>query len=412
MESCDLDLSDDQRLIRETCRQFTDGDIIPFIHGNRDREWLAPPEDRLPLALLEKADELGLRTLGVPERFGGIAFEKGTQARTFAIVAEEIGRGDSGFADKLVQNWKVSVLLEAYAAEPLKERLFSEFMARPDYLMAHALTEPKGASDRWLPYNAPEANMDTRAVADGDDWVINGRKHYISNGFDASLYVVYANTNPAAGISDGTSSFIVERGTPGFNVVRANETVGGRYMNNGEIEFIDCRIPGDRLLVRDQALRKAAVYFNPGKILQAAKNLGVGVGAYNDTVRYVHDHVQGGRPLIGHQAVALHLADMAVRLEAVRAMLYRAARALDAGTGDAGRLCLMVKVFASTAVFEVCKTAMELHGGAGAMLDAGIEKYLRDAAIFLHMDGTNDVHAFKIIRSLFPDTAGAYAGGG
>ncbi|MEE8370586.1 MAG: acyl-CoA dehydrogenase family protein [Sphingomonadales bacterium] len=410
MDRREIDLSEEQSMILRTCRQFVNDRIIPFVRENREREWTAPPDERVPVELLEAADELGLRTLGVPKEYGGMEFEEGTQARTLALIAEEIARGDSGFADKLVQNWKVSVLLSAYAPKHLQERLFGEFMADPSFLMAHALTEPKGASDRWLPYNVPEANMDTRAEFKDGHWVLNGRKHFISNGYDAKLYIVYANTNPALGISEGTSSFIVPRDTEGFQVARANETIGCRFMNNGEIVLEDCRLPEDHLMVKDVALKKAGVYFNPGKILQAAKNLGVGMAAFEDTERYVKEHIQGGRPLIKHQIIAGHLADMAIKLEAVRALVSWSARALDEGTADAGRLCMKVKVFASEEVFDVCRMAMEIHGGSGAMLEMGIEKYFRDASIFLHMDGTNDVHRFKIIKAMFPDDAGAYAG--
>jgi alkylation response protein AidB-like acyl-CoA dehydrogenase len=186
--------------------------------------------------------------------------------------------------------------------------------------------------------------------------------------------------------------------------------MGARYMNNGEIVFDDCRVPEDHLLVKDVAIKKAGVYFRPGKILQAAKNLGVGVAAYEETVNYVQQWVQGGRTLIKHQAVANTLADMAIKLETVRTFTRFAARALDEGASDAEKLCLMAKVYAADAVFDVCKSAMELHGGSGVMIEVGMEKHFRDAAVFLHMDGTQDIHRFKIVRAMFPDTAGTYAG--
>jgi alkylation response protein AidB-like acyl-CoA dehydrogenase len=252
--------------------------------------------------------------------------------------------------------------------------------------------------------------MDTRATFADGQWTINGRKQYISNGYDATLYVVYANTNPAVGMLQGTSSFLVPRDTPGLTVTRCNETIGGRYMNNGEIVFEDCRVPEDHLLVRDDALGKAGVYFRPGKILQAAKNLGTGLAAFEDTATFVQQHVQGGRILIKHQATALRLAKMAIKLDAVTAFVRHAARAVDENAADADKLCNMVKVFASEEVFEVCRQALELHGGHGAMLDVGIEKYLRDASVYLHMDATVDVSAFKIIKAMFPATAGKYAG--
>lgn len=403
-------LTDEQRLMRQTTQQYVDRVIIPFIEENREREWLFDPEARMSPVILEEADRAGLRALGVPERFGGVGIDPTTESQTFAIIATEIARGDSGIADKLVQNWKISVLLRNLAPEHLQEQWFTTYMADPQFLMAHCLTEPRGASDRWLPYNAPEANMDTKAVKDGDTWVINGRKQFISNGYDANLYVVYANTQPERGMLDGTSSFLVPRDTPGLEVTRCNETIGGRFMNNGEIVFEDCRIPADHLLAYNDALGKAGVYFKPGKIIQAAKNLGIGLGAYLDTVAFVHERVQGGKVLIKHQAVASRIAQMATKLEAVAALLRHAALAVDEGSPQAQPLCDMVKVFASEEIMKVCQHAVELHGGYGAMLEVGIEKYFRDAAVYLHMDATVDVSNFKIVRALFPETAAQYAG--
>ncbi|MEA2873355.1 MAG: acyl-CoA dehydrogenase, partial [Hyphomicrobiales bacterium] len=333
--------TEEQNLMRASCRAFVDDAVIPFIRANWQREWDLNPGARLPASILEGADKIGIRTLGVPEEFGGIELEPGSEVQTFALISEEIARGDSGLADKLVQNWKVSVLLRNLAPRHLQETWFARLVADPQFLLAHCLTEPRGASDRWLPYNVPEAAMQTRAVKDGDTWVINGRKQFISNGYDAGLYVVYANTNPKVGMLQGTSSFLVPRDTPGLTVARCNETMGCRFMNNGELVFEDMRVPADHLLVENNALAKAGVYFRPGKIIQAAKNLGVGVRAFEVTADYVQNYVQGGRILIKHQAVALRLADMATRIEAVRALLGRAAQAVDDNTGDADTLCNM-----------------------------------------------------------------------
>ncbi len=301
----DRGLSEEQRMMRQSCHDFVDDVVLPFIKQNWQREWSMVPEDRLPVSILEGAEKIGIRTLGVPEEYGGVELEKGTEVRTFALVAEEIARGDSGLADKLVQNWKVSVLLRQFAPKHLQEKWFKRLVAEPKFLMAHCLTEPRGASDRWLPYNVPEAAMQTKAVKANGGWVINGRKQFISNGYDASLYVVYANTNPKVGMLQGTSSFLVPRETKGFTVARCNETLGCRFMNNGEMVFEDMFVPDDHLLVQDSALGSAGVYFRPGKIIQAAKNLGVGVRAFEATAEYVQNYVQGGRILIKHQAVAL-----------------------------------------------------------------------------------------------------------
>jgi alkylation response protein AidB-like acyl-CoA dehydrogenase len=410
MEMIERGLTEEQRMMRESCRAFVDDFVTPFIRKEWQREWLMDPDARLPRSILEQADKIGIRTLGIPEEFGGVQLDPKTEVQTFAMVSEEIARGDSGLADKLVQIWKVSVLLRNLAPRHLQERWFPKVVADPGFLLAHCLTEPRGASDRWLPYNVPEAAMHTRAVRKNGEWVINGRKQFISNGYDASLFVVYANTNPAVGMLQGTSSFLVPRATPGLTIARCNETMGGRFMNNGELVFEDCRVPADHLLAENNALGKAGIYFRPGKIIQASKNLGVGMAAYERTCEYVQTYVQGGRILIKHQAVALRLADMATKLAAVRALLREAARAVDGNTPDADYLCNMVKVLASEEVFKVAQHAMELHGGNGVMLDFGIEKLVRDAAVFLHMDGTVDVSRFKIVKAMFPSSAGAYAG--
>ena len=408
MEMHMMALTEEQKQMRQLCRDFVDDKVIPFIRANREREWTAPPQERLPWELLKEAHKLGLRSLGVPEKYGGIKLE--SQAQTFAVIAEELARGDSGFSDMMGQLWKIPVLLSHIAPPHLQDVWFPRFMDDPTFLIAHCLTEPRGASDRWLPYNAPEANMNTKAVFKDGHWVINGRKQFITNGYDAKLYVVYANTNPSVGVADGTSSFLVPRDTPGLIPTKVNEKMGARYMNNGEIVFDDCRVPEDHLLVKDVAIKKAGVYFSPGKILQAAKNLGVGVAAYEETLVYVQNYVQGGRTLIKHQAVANTVAQMAIELETVRTFTRHAARALDEGASDAVPLSLMAKVYAADAIFDVCKHAMELHGGSGVMVEVGMEKHFRDAAIFLHMDGTQDIHRFKIIRAMFPETAGTYAG--
>jgi acyl-CoA dehydrogenase len=410
MEMTQRGLSEEQKMMRESCRAFVDDFVTPFIRGNWQREWLMDPDARLPAEILQQADRIGIRTLGVPEEFGGVQLDPATEVRSFAVIAEEIARGDSGLADKLVQNWKVSVLLRNFAPRHLQERWFLKLTSDPGFLLAHCLTEPRGASDRWLPYNVPEAAMHTRAVLEGEHWVINGRKQFISNGYDAGLFVVYANTNPKVGMLQGTSSFLVPRNTKGLTIARCNETIGCRFMNNGELVFENLRVPRDHLLAEGDALGKAAIYFRPGKIIQAAKNLGVGMAAFERTAEYVQSYVQGGRILIKHQAVALRLADMATRLAAVRALVREAARAVDEGAADADGLCNMAKVFASEEIMKVAQHAMELHGGNGAMLDFGVEKLFRDASIFLHMDATTDISRLKIVKSMFPRTAGAYAG--
>lgn len=404
-------LAEEHRILWQSCHDFVDREIIPFIKGDREREWTTPPEDRVPREIFEAVDKLGVRTMGVPEKFGGVEVDPASEALVFTLVALELARGDCGLADKLIQTWKLSVLMRTYASQRVQETWFPRIVADPTFLMAHAVSEPRGSSDRFLPYNVPASNMETRAVRDGDEWVINGRKHFITNGYDGTLFFVYANTDNSAGVLDGTSSFVVPRDTPGVSIARCNETLGARLMNNGEIVFEDCRVPADHLLVENVALPKAeVVFYRLGKLLQAAKNLGVGQAAFDDTAAWVEEHVQGGRILIKHQAVAVRLADMAIKLEAVRSFLFRVAAALDRDEPAALNLCNMLKIFAANSVIEICRQGMELHGGYGSMMEMGYEKYIRDAAMFPHMDGSEDLVSFKIIKNMFPHSAGVYAG--
>ncbi|MBT8001644.1 MAG: acyl-CoA dehydrogenase family protein, partial [Rhodospirillales bacterium] len=144
-------LSEDQRMMRDTVHAYIDDVVAPYIRDNWEKEWSMEPADRVPAEILQKADEIGIRTLGVPEEFGGMELDPATEVQTFAVISEEVARGDSGLADKLAQNWKVSVLLRNLAPRHLQEKWFPRLMEDPNFLLAHCLTEPRGASDRWLP---------------------------------------------------------------------------------------------------------------------------------------------------------------------------------------------------------------------------------------------------------------------
>jgi alkylation response protein AidB-like acyl-CoA dehydrogenase len=399
-------LTEDQLAFQRLCRDFTDNELLPWLAANRDREWNAPPHERLPQELMARADAIGLRTLGIPEEHGGIPLDTLTQA----LMVEELGRGDPGFTTTIVQNWKVAAEFARHASPELAAEWFERFKTDPGFLWANCLTEPRGASDRVLPYNAPEASMQTRAVRDDDEWVINGAKHYVSNGGTASAFIVYANTDPTAGVRDGVSSFLVGRDAPGFSIGRVNEKIGHRLVVNAELVFEDCRIPATHLLVENKALGGAGVYLLQGRVLNAARAMGVMQAALDNSARYAQEHFHGGKIIIKHQVVAARLADMATTVETCRAITYRAARAIDAGADDAVALSLMAKLHCGEAVFDIARAAMELHGGAGVMVEAGIEKHLRDSTVFGHTEGTADMQRFKIIKALFPETAGVYAG--
>ena len=217
-----LVLNEEQVMLKDAARDFLRG-RAPVSHLREIRD--SNNQDGFSRELWAEMVEMGWSSILVPEEHGGFDLDPETEVRTFALIAEEVARGDSGLADKLVQNWKVAILLREVAPKDLVAPWFRRLRDDPGFLLAHALTEPRGASDRWLPYNAPEAAMQTRAVRDGDHWVLNGRKQYISNGYDAGLYVVYANTDRTKGMLQGTSSFLIPRDTPGFTVSNTHSPV-------------------------------------------------------------------------------------------------------------------------------------------------------------------------------------------
>ena len=284
-------------------------------------------------------------------------------------------------------------------------------MADPSFLSCQAVSEPQGASDRWLPYEVPETKLRTTAVLDGDHWVINGNKQFITNGYDADIIQLYATTDKEADMWQGTSCILVPRDTPGVTVTRCNETLGLRYMNNGELVFEDVRVPKEYMMIENTAFGAAdVVFYRLVKVIQSAYALGLCIAAFDDASTFTQDNVQGGRQIIKHQAIAVRMSDMAVKISALRAFIFSTARALDEDAEDAGIQCEMLKVYAADLSVAVCHQAVEIHGGYGTMIEFGVEKYLRDALMFSHMDGTKDICAFRLMKHFFPETEGAYAG--
>ncbi len=405
MESRWAQLPESDRAWAERAKGFVDEYVHPWVHARRDDEWSAAPDQRVPWELIEEADRQGLRTMGL--------FDEAIEPPStlgFAAVCEELARGESALIDILLQGWKVNSIIDGHAAPHLRDHWVGRYLAEPRLVYSHCSTEPQGSSDRWLGYDHPDVAMRTTAELRDGEWVLNGRKQYITNGPDSGLYVVYATTTPGAKPSEGTSNFLVPRDTPGLRIGKVFEKMGGRLFNNAELILEDCRVPEDHLLIRDSAAGTSARRFPGSKVYIAAQALGLAQAAYEDAVRYVHDRVQGRRPIIGHQAVAMRLADMAIRIESTRSLVHRAARAFDVEAPDRRVLRDMAKVSAAETAFEVARQTVELHGGLGVMREGGVERHLRDATLFLHLDGTNDIHRLRIIESLFPGTREYYVG--
>lgn len=390
----DFSLTPEHQRWIDLARTFTETIIKPDVL-RRDR--LPTAADRIPWDWIREADEQGIRTMGIPKVFGGT----GCDIFTMCLVGEELAVGDLGFAVIMDQCWKMAHLFsEAMNAEQ-QQRFIPQFVADPEATTAIAITEPGAGSDHQGYYDAPDIDFQTIAVRDGDQYVINGTKRYVSSGGMAKLYFVVARTDSTKTLREGGSVFIVPSDAPGFRVGFFHEKSSQRLATNGTFHFENCRIPAGNILQGEGLLSRLRTdYMWGSKAEAAATALGVGRAAYEYALSYAKKRVQGGKPIVEQQTVAMMLGTMAMKLDAARLQIWKAAWLADRKQPEARVLGLLAKVNASETAFECCRLAGEILGGASIMHDHPVEKYLRDASSFLHSDGTNQLCLLRATQTL------------
>lgn len=384
---------EEQRQILATVRRFVQ-DVVRPVAADLDRH--PNPEDCFSWEIVEQADAAGIRTLTLAEEYGG----SGADSLTTAMVIEELAKGDLGVSVIFAQTLKLVQTLQKATTEEQKERFLPQFRDDPRFLLAIGITEPETASNYIIPYDNPEAPYRTTAVPEDGGWVLNGMKHFISNGNRAKLYLVFAQTESGKSLVDGSTCFLVERDTPGFSIGRVHNKMGERLVNNAELFFDGCYVPDENILGEvGKGFDVLATFFPASNAYAAASVLGVAGAAYAQTLQWARDREQGGSPLIEHDVVAARLAEMRMHIDAARAYIHRAAWSADhPEEGWDPTMGALPKVFASEAAWKVVTTALELHGGYGYMRDTGVPKLVRDAAAFLHSDGANQSLLLKAAR--------------
>ena len=399
----DFVLNEEQTRWRTVAREFAESVIKPDVL-RRDR--LPTAAERIPWDWIRQADQLGLRTLGVPKAFGGA----GADIVTLCLAGEELAAGDLGFAVILDQCWKMAHILKDAMTPEQQKRFIPPFVADPEATTAIGFTEPGAGSDHQGYYDSPDIDFRTTAARDGDSYVINGTKRYVSNGCMAKLYFIVARTDPAKSLREGGSVFIVPADTPGFRAGFFHEKGSQRLATNGTFHLENCRVSAGNLLVGEGLMARLRAEFMWGSKAEAAATaLGVGRAAYEYALQYARQRVQGGKPIVQLQAVAMMLAQMAMKLDAARLQIWKAAWLADRKQAEARIAGLLAKVNASETAFQACKLAGEILGGAAIMHDHPVEKYLRDAASFLHSDGTNQVCLLRAAQGLAdPASANLY----
>ncbi|MBO3273865.1 acyl-CoA dehydrogenase family protein [Pseudomonas schmalbachii] len=366
--------------IRDVARQFAQERLKPFA-ADWDREHRFPAE-----ALKEMAD-LGFLGMLVEERWDGAQ----TGHLAYAMALEEIAAGDGACSTIMsVHNSVGCMPIAKFGTDEQKER-FLRPLARGEQIGAFALTEPQAGSDA--------SDLRTKARRDGDHYVLNGSKQFITSGSHAGVVIVFAVTDPAAG-KKGISAFIVPTDSPGYSVVRVEDKLGQHASDTCQIQFDDLRLPAScRLGEEGEGYRIALSNLEGGRIGIASQSVGMARAALEYACEYAHERKTFGKPIIEHQAVAFRLADMATQIAVARQMVHHAASLREAGLP-----CLteasMAKLFASEMAEKVCSAAIQTLGGYGYLNDFPVERIYRDVRVCQIYEGTSDVQRMVIARTL------------
>lgn len=375
-------LSDEQEALRKWAHGFAEKEIRPVAAEYDEKE-------EFPMEVLKKAAKVGLTSYAAPEEYGGGGL---TSVMAACLIGEELFWRCAGIATSLSAVGLAGLPIYYMGNEEQKRKWIS-YLCDPDHprLGAMALTEPNAGSDVKA--------IQTKAVRDGDHWVINGRKCFITNGGIADLYVVFAKTDPAAGFQ-GVSAFIVPGDTPGLSGGKKERKMGIRASHTGDVILEDVRVPLDHLLGEENM-----AYFGALKMLEysrpavAAAAVGVARAAYEYALDYAKQRVQFGRPIIKNQAISFMLADMKTKIDAARLLTWRAAE-----LADLGESCVvegsMAKAFAAEVAMEVTTNAVQILGGYGYMRDHPVEKWMRDAKILSIYEGTTQIQKRTIAAGL------------
>ena len=391
----DFSLTDEQRQIQELARDFARREIRPVATGYDERE-------EMPWPVLQAAAKIGLLSYGLPEEYGGGGVPDGIVGITNFVVMEELAWGCAAVATEIGSTSYAAGPILAFGTDEQKQRYLPRF-CDPErvYLGALCLTEPHAGSDI--------AAITTTARRDGDEWVIDGRKQFITNGGIADLHVVFAR---ATG-EEGFGAFIVDKGTPGLEMGRKERKLGMRASHTAEVVLDGCRVPAENRLPTEPgtALPKSSGSGQSGAgvaltVLQysrmsfAAAALGLARAAFEYARDYAKEREAFGVPIAQHQAVAFKLAQMAMEIEAARALLWRAGWLALSGRGLPLAEGSMAKCLSADVALRCCSEAVQILGGHGYMRDHPVEKWFRDAKLYQIWEGTNEIQRVVIARAL------------
>ncbi len=379
----DYFLNEEQVMIRDLARQIADDKIMP-VRAELDEK------EEFPWDILKELAQSDFFGLFIPEEYGGL----GKGAFELAIAVEELSRACLGVSTTFAANALGTYPLILFGTDDQKKKYLPD-IASGKKLVAFALTEANAGSDA--------AGVQTTARLDGDEYVLNGTKQWITNGGEAEIYTVIAMTDKSKG-PRGFSAFVVEKGTPGFSFGKKENKMGIRASVTRELVFDNCRIPKENIIGKPgMGFIVAMKTLDSSRTGVGAQGVGVAQGAFDAAVKYASERHQFGQPVISFQAVQHLLADMVTQIEAARALVYSVSKFIDSGAKDVTKESAMAKVYATDVAMKVTVDAVQVMGGAGYMREYPVEKMMRDAKILQIFEGTNQIQRNVIGQALIKE---------
>lgn len=375
-----LHFTEEQQMMRQMVREFAANEIAPFVERMERGEF--------PRPILEKMAELGLMGITVPEQYGGA----GMDFTSYIIAIHEISKVSATVGVILSVHTSVGTNPILYFGTEEQKQKYVPKLARGEYLGAFCLTEPGSGSDA--------ASLKTTAVRDGDHYVLNGSKVFITNGGEADTYIVFARTNLEEKGSKGVSAFIVEKQTPGLIIGKDEKKMGLHGSRTVQLSFEDMRVPAENLLGQEgDGFKIAMANLDSGRIGIAAQSLGIAEAALEHATSYAKERIQFGKPIAEQQGIAFKLADMATNVEAAKLLVYHAAFLRSNGM-PCGKEASMAKLFASKTAMENAIEAVQIFGGNGYTEDYPVERLFRDAKVCEIYEGTSEIQRLVISKHL------------
>lgn len=396
----DFSLNEEQRGWQMKARKFAEEEIRPI---SLRRDQISDPRATFDWEIIKKGSKLGFRTAATPKEWGGHGIDLVTQS----VVMAELARADSAISKTFSQNWKWSQLIMAVCNEEQKARFLKPFVADDTYLLGSGNTEPNSGSDNRLPpEDDPKAGIKLRAERKGDEWILNGSKLFIANGGVAKLFFVRTRTNPNVSVREGTTLFLVTTDTPGFRIGKVFNKRGWRFYQNAELIFENARVPHANLVgeVNGAAKTRGADRSQFNDLELAANAVGVCEAAVEMAMSFARTQLRAARPLIDHQSVQLKLSEMHMLLEALRSFVMRTAWERDRAVLKDKTMPDFINAdfvmnYSKDVIQRITHLNMDIHGAAGCMMDARVDKLVRDAMIWTHLAG-DSTQRLKAIKHL------------